>query len=116
MPAARHRHDRWDRKGKWMSARQLPAAMLALCCSVASAHGAPDGMRLAESCTPCHGGAGKGGDAIPRLAGRDEADLARRMSELAAGDPQAAIMTRLMRAYDEAEIDALARYFSQVQP
>jgi cytochrome c553 len=38
------------------------------------------------------------------------------MSELAAGDPQAAIMTRLMRAYDEAEIDALARYFSQVQP
>ena len=98
-----------------MAARRLSAAMIALCFSADHAHSGPDGARLAESCAPCHGGAGRGVGAIPRLAGQEEAELARRMSELAAGDPQATIMTRLMRAYDEAEIAALARYFSQVQ-
>jgi cytochrome subunit of sulfide dehydrogenase len=99
-----------------MSARLFSAAIIVACGGLAQAGSLDDGARLAESCAPCHGSAGKGGGSIPPLAGQDESRLARRMGELAAGDPQATIMTRLMRAYEEEEIAALARYFSGLNP
>ena len=98
-----------------MTARLLSMAVISFWCGVHALR-AEDGARLAESCAPCHGNGGQGGGSIPPLTGLDEALLMRRMSELAAGDGQATIMTRLMRAYDEAEIAALARHFSGSKP
>lgn len=97
---------------------RLISAMIVILSSggVAFADSADEGARLAESCTSCHGGAGRGGDTIPALAGQDENALKARMHALAAGDPDATIMPRLLRDYDDAEIAALAHYFAQVKP
>ena len=73
------------------------------------------GARLAESCFSCHGTGGRHGGKIPALAGQAERTLIERMESLAAGDAQATIMSRLMRAYSKEELAALARYLAQVK-
>lgn len=83
---------------------------------VADGASSDTGARLADSCTSCHGTNGRGRGAMPALAGQDEQQLKTRMAMLAAGDPQATIMSRLLRAYNEAEISALARFFAQARP
>ena len=68
-----------------------------------------------QSCVSCHGTAGRDGGKIPVLAGQAERMLIERMESLAAGDAQATIMSRLMRAYSKEEMAALARFFAQVK-
>ncbi len=100
-----------------MPIRLLSAAVVALAfCGSAYGGDADDGFRLAQSCASCHGSEGRGGGAIPAIAGQEASILEARMHELAAADADATIMPRLLRAYDDAEIAALARYFSQVKP
>jgi cytochrome c553 len=100
-----------------MPTRILSAAVVALAfCGNAHGGDADAGLRLAQSCASCHGSEGRGGGAIPALAGQEASALAARMRELSAADADATIMPRLLRAYDDVEIAALARYFSQVKP
>ena len=89
---------------------------LAACLTVAAANGAAaaDGARLSEACSSCHGQEGRGGGAIPALAGQDETTLRQRMQALAAGDPSATIMVRILGGYDDDEIAALAAWFARV--
>lgn len=96
----------------------LVASMIFLQCGAAPAQedAAARGAALAAGCTSCHGAEGRGGGAIPALAGRDAQDLAARMTELRAPIEGVTIMPRLMRAYDEAEIAALAAYFAGFVP
>lgn len=68
---------------------------------------------LAGGCTNCHGPEGRSSSAIPGLRGQDEARLRARMQDFRAGRAgDATVMTRLMKAYDEAQIAALARWFA----
>ena len=85
--------------------------MIGAACGLAHADN-PDGARLADSCTSCHG---KTGGAIPPLAGQDAEALEAQLRLLAAGDANATIMPRLLREYDDAEIEALAKYFAKVK-
>jgi cytochrome subunit of sulfide dehydrogenase len=73
------------------------------------------GKRLGQSCIPCHGSSTSRDGIIPPIAGTDERTLNERLMDLRAGESQAAIMPRLLRLYTEAEIAALARYFSAVK-
>lgn len=99
-----------------MRLRFISALLIALSPAGVGAAAETDvGARLADSCTSCHGAAGSGGGTIPALAGQDEKTLAARLQALAAGDPETTIMPRIMRAYDAAEIAALARYFAGVE-
>jgi cytochrome c553 len=68
---------------------------------------------LAGGCANCHGPDGLSSSAIPSLRGQDEARLRARMQDFRAGRAgDATVMTRLMKAYDEAQIVALARWFA----
>ncbi len=70
---------------------------------------------LAGSCANCHGPNGVSPGDIPSIAGAPYDVLTAQLEAFRAGEPaDATIMPRLMRAYSDAEIDALARWFSEV--
>ena len=68
---------------------------------------------LAMDCAICHGPAGRPkGTIVAALAGRPEAELARAMLEFKEGTRAATVMHQVAKGYSDAEIAALARYFS----
>lgn len=73
-----------------------------------------DGLALSQACTSCHGLEGKGDGAIPALAGQPRDKLVSLMTAFRDQPGDATIMNRLMRGYTDAEIAALADYFSNV--
>ncbi len=82
---------------------------------LATAHAQDDGARLAMACGSCHGLEGRGGSAIPGLAARDETELLELMRTLRQPADGVTIMPRLLRAYDDAELKALASYFASLK-
>lgn len=99
-----------------LGAGLVPAiAMLAMLTGPAAAE--EDVSILAGSCANCHGPEGRSPGAIPTIAGKTHAVLKAHMEGFRAGEPaEATVMPRLMRAYSDEEIDALARWFSEVTP
>lgn len=93
---------------------------IALTAAAAPAERTGEGYALSQACTSCHGIDGRGGGAIPAIAGRPAPDLLDLLHELrrpdAAMDASATIMPRLLRGYDDAQLEALAAYFAQVAP
>lgn len=76
----------------------------------------PSGVRsMAAACTICHGTNGKAaeGSAVASLAGRPAADLAGLMNQFKSGARPATIMTQIAKGYGDAEIAAIADYFSK---
>lgn len=72
---------------------------------------------LAQTCANCHGTDGRSPGAIPSLAGRDFDLLSRRLIAFKAGEADdATVMTRHATGYSDEELQALARYFSEIEP
>ncbi|MBY6346752.1 hypothetical protein E5C31_12335 [Providencia rettgeri] len=71
---------------------------------------------VASSCANCHGPDGRSTTLIPSLAGRPEATLLEQLRAFASDKPPAGttIMNRLVKGYQDADLEALARYFSEV--
>jgi len=70
---------------------------------------------LAKPCAACHAADGNGTAAqYPRLAGQYHDYLERAMHEYKTGDRQKAIMAGFVKTLSDADIDALARYFSEM--
>jgi len=68
---------------------------------------------MAKTCEACHAADGNGTAAqYPRLAGQYHDYLERAMHEYKTGDRQNAIMAGFVKTLSDADIDALARYFS----
>ena len=88
--------------------RLLPAAAFADAPDLADAV-------LAAPCASCHGPDGRSPGAIPSLSGLSEARLIEKLTAFRdAPPPGTTVMTRHMKGYDDAQIAALARYFSEV--
>lgn len=69
---------------------------------------------IAATCVGCHGPGGHSATVIPSIAGLPESQLRARLLAFRNGTaPDATIMTRLMKGYDEPQIAALARWFAQ---
>ena len=73
---------------------------------------------IAGSCANCHGTDGRSPGGIPSLAGRPASVLKAQMLAFQSEQSPAGttIMNRLAKGYSEAEVDALAIYFSQISP
>ncbi len=109
-------------------ARFLAAAFTALA-SAASAQQPPPaapgfaapnltdkGVRsLAASCAMCHGTDGKAaaGSGVASLAGRNAAEIVEQMNAFKEGKRSASIMHQIAKGFSDAEIAALAGYFSR---
>lgn len=75
----------------------------------------PNGVRsLAANCAACHGtnGASVGG-AIAGLAGMNKEYLVNQMRLFKEGKREATLMHQIAKGYSDAEITALAAYFSE---
>lgn len=74
---------------------------------------AQDVAALAATCFNCHGPDGRSTGAIPRLQGQSSSRLLMLMKSFKNGEsPDATVMPRLMKGYDDAQIQALAQWFS----
>ena len=80
----------------------------------------PEALRtrgLAASCAACHGTEGRAVDAaVPGLAGLPAAYIAGQMKAFKSGSRPATVMHQLARGYSDAQIDALAAYFTAQPP
>lgn len=95
---------------------------LAACVFAANAFAAPssdaskkpiDVKVLSATCAACHGADGNSTAAMyPRLAGQYHDYLAQALREYRSGDRQNAIMSGFAKPLNDAEIDALSRYFA----
>ncbi len=70
---------------------------------------------MGASCAMCHGTNGKPapGSSVTGLAGRPAAELVGLMNQFKAGSRPATIMHQIAKGYGDAEIAAMADYFSK---
>ena len=71
---------------------------------------------MAASCAACHGTNGRAapGSTVAGLAGRSRDDLVQLMGQFKAGQRPATVMHQIAKGYTEAEIAAMADYFSRL--
>jgi len=92
-------------------------SLLLVACLYASASAiAQDASQLrllASNCANCHGTDGRSQGGMPTLAGQPKARIVEQMQDFKAGKRPATIMHQLAKGYTDAEIDALAGYFTR---
>ena len=70
---------------------------------------------LAATCAPCHGTNGRpvADSAVPGLAGRSKEEIAGLMAQFRDGKRPATLMHQIAKGYSDAEVAAIAEYFSK---
>ncbi len=63
---------------------------------------------MASQCTTCHGVGGVSPGTVPSISGMSAADIKAKLMAFRDGKGNATIMDRVVKAYTDAEIDALA--------
>ena len=101
------------RPAAWLSLA-LAAPLYANASPAAPTLSPQDVAVLAASCANCHGPDGRSTGGMPTLRGLPASHLQQRMQAFKAGTaPDATVMTRLMKGYDDTQIKALADWFSK---
>ena len=67
----------------------------------------------ASSCSGCHAAKAGVNSAVPRLAGREVADIVAQMRAFKTGQRPATVMDRIAKGLSDAEIDAIAQWYAQ---
>ena len=94
----------------------LAAALLAVAAGGADASQATQPSILAGSCANCHGTDGRSPGSIPSIAGMPYELMRAKLEAFKTNpSPDATVMPRLMQAYDTAQIEQLARYYSDIK-
>ncbi|MEG0414063.1 MAG: c-type cytochrome [Comamonas sp.] len=104
------------RSALWLATALLAPAAMAQTAPASAAAGlrVQDISVLAGTCANCHGPNGQSTGGIPSLRGVGERHLLQRMQAFKTGTASdATVMTRLMKGYDDAQIQALAQWFSK---
>ena len=105
------------RPALWLTAALLAPAAFAQTAPAAAPAAGPtvqDISLIAGTCANCHGPDGRSAGGIPSLRGVNERHLLQRLQAFKAGTAtDATVMTRLMKGYDDAQIAALAQWFSK---
>jgi len=71
---------------------------------------------MAATCSMCHGTQGRvaPGSNVAALAGRPRDEIVQSMAQFKAGQKPATIMHQIAKGYSDAEVAALADYFSKL--
>jgi cytochrome subunit of sulfide dehydrogenase len=90
--------------------------VLALGASALASAQDPNQIRLlASNCANCHGTDGRSQGGMPALTGMAKPYIVQQLQEFKSGKRTATIMHQLSKGYTDAEIDALAGYFSSLK-
>src|SRR5262245_30457180 len=87
----------------------LAAAAALAVTSIAHAADAPPG---ASSCSCCHPATAGIATPVPRLVGRDAAQITTAMTEFRTGKRPATVMDRIAKGFTDDETKAIAAYFA----
>jgi cytochrome c553 len=94
-----------------------------ICCATAMAGlvhadtaGPDPSQLLAAGCFGCHGTDGQSRPGLAKLAGVPRSSLVQIMQDFKNDRRQGTLMNQLAKGYEDAEIEALAQYFSQQKP
>ena len=82
----------------------------------AAANLSDNGVRdMAANCAACHGTGGRvaPGSATAALAGRSKDELVQLMGQFKSGQKPATVMHQIAKGYSDAEVAAVAEYFSK---
>ena len=95
-----------------MRARSLVIVPVLFASTMGVAQDASTVRLLASNCANCHGTDGKSQGGMPSLADEPKSKLVELLQEFKTGKKPATIMHQISKGYTDAEIDALAAYFS----
>lgn len=70
---------------------------------------------IASTCMSCHGPEGRSLGEIPKLTGLSKTEFVQALRDFKSGARPATIMRRQANGYSDAEIEALAGYFSSLR-
>ena len=74
------------------------------------------GKMIGDTCASCHGTRGKSFDEyMPSLAGIDRQQLIKAMHDYRSDRRVSVVMNRIAKGYSDAEIEAVADYFSRIK-
>lgn len=91
----------------------LAAALIGFA-GAAAAQADPNlGRNLAATCATCHGTNGHSVGGNEALAGKPKDDLVKTMQDFKAGRKPATLMHQLSKGFSDAQIEAIAQFFSQ---
>jgi cytochrome c553 len=82
---------------------------LAIAAAVTASAEPPAG---AASCSGCHAASPRVSTPVPRLAGRDPADIVKAMQEFRSGARAGTVMDRIARGFTPEEIQAIAAWYA----
>jgi sulfide dehydrogenase cytochrome subunit len=85
------------------------AAIWLLPCGLAAAADPPPG---AAACSGCHAATGTVATPVPRLAGRNAAEIIAAMAAFRAGQRPATIMDRIAKGFSEDEVKVIAAWWA----
>ena len=92
----------------------VSTALLVLAAPLAEA--GPHIKTLADSCAICHGTDGRPPkDGLERLAGMSKSEFIEEMMEMKDDPTEGRLMSVIARGYSDAEIRAMANYFSKLK-
>ena len=98
-----------------MSLRALVLFIALGASALAGAQEASQTRLVAANCANCHGTDGRSQGGMPALTGLSRDFIVSQMQDFKAGKRPATIMHQLSKGYTDAEIDALAAYFSALK-
>jgi len=67
----------------------------------------------ASSCSGCHAASPSVDTAVPRLMGRQTADIVAQMQAFKTGQKPSTVMDRIAKGLTEAEVEAIAAWYAQ---
>ena len=70
------------------------------------------GAVLANTCFSCHGTDGKSAGAMPTISGKTQSFIVTKLMSFKAGKLDSTVMNRIAKGFTDAEIKALAKFFS----
>jgi cytochrome c553 len=93
----------------------ITIAAMGATCAAAQEPGTPppNGRLLASNCFQCHGTDGRGDGTFERLAGKSASDIYGDLREMKAENKRGEIMTIHALGYTDAQLRAIADYFSK---
>ena len=88
------------------------AAALATAFASAVPAGAADAPPGASSCSGCHATGRWVGSPVPRLIGRDAAEVVAAMQQFRSGQRPATVMDRIAKGFTDEEVTAIAAWYA----
>lgn len=91
-------------------------AVVFVALGVSSVEAGPQVKTMADSCGICHGTDGRPPrDGLDRLAGMSKSEFIEEMREMKRDPNEGRLMSVIARGYSDADIRAMAKYFSKLK-